>query len=354
MFIDLFSKKRRAEEKSMKFFGILFAAFLCAKKQDSPMLLKMKKSKQSKKEEAGIMKKFEVIEDNAGSLTLMVYADNRESVEYVHNGYESIPGALKEDMEKLKIGADPVNEWDHNLLDDSNLIASVKAYRNADPTETEFWFPEEEKGSGWEVVADNRGYYEERMGASAKQELYIDGQKKEESDITYNEAISELEAQVLILEGRLEYNREFEPKNDNKMLITQMEVAKCAVKAIKEAQELANYGTCEEIIDLLRVISESADDVDENGISVGLIRALVEFAHYKKIGSLKEAMELQKYGTLENIRDACERLYHSRYAVERSGKYPYQCPACNGKLELGYKHCIHCGQFLKYKHPEKD
>lgn len=300
------------------------------------------------------MKKFEVIEDDAGSLTLVVYAGNEEDVEYVHSGYELMPGALRGDMEQLKNGADPVHEWDNNLLNDSELIESVKAYREADPTETEFWFPEEERGSGWEVVADNRGYYEERMGASAKRELYIDGQKKENSDITYNEAISELESQVLILEGRLEYNREFEPQNDNKMLILQMEATKCAVKALKEFQELANYGTCEEIIDLLRVISESADDVDENGISIGLIRALVELAHYKKIGSLKEAMELQKYGTLENIRDSCERLHHARYAVKLSGKYPYRCPACNGKLELGYKHCIHCGQLLKYKHPEKD
>ena len=48
----------------------------------------------------------------------------------------------------------------------------------------------------------------------------------------------------------------------------------------------------------------------------------------------------------------------SREAVEKQkaisairlirNKYPYKCPTCGNELELGYKHCIYCGQLLKY------
>lgn len=112
------------------------------------------------------MKKYMVIEDNGGGLTLMVFAQDGETIEYIHTGYEYNSGQLTEDLQNLKNGDDPAREWDGNELDSTEGIEN--------PEDMESWFPREQKGTGWEVVADNDGIYPEDMGASAKNEFGID------------------------------------------------------------------------------------------------------------------------------------------------------------------------------------
>lgn len=112
------------------------------------------------------MKNYKVIEDNGGGLTLVVFAQDDETIEYIHTGYEYNPGQLTEDLEALKNGDDPVADWDGNELD------SVEDMEN--PEDLESWFPWDQKGIGWEVVADNKGIYPEDMGSIAKTEFGID------------------------------------------------------------------------------------------------------------------------------------------------------------------------------------
>lgn len=111
------------------------------------------------------MKKYYVIEDNGGGLALVVFAEDGENVEYIHSGYEYNPGQLTEDLENLKNGDDPAEYWDGNELD------SVEGMEN--PEDLESWFPWNQKGIGWETVADNDGIYPEDMGAAARVEFGI-------------------------------------------------------------------------------------------------------------------------------------------------------------------------------------
>lgn len=108
-------------------------------------------------------KNYKVIEDNAGGLTLIVFAKDEETIEYIHTGYEYYPGQLAEDLEKLKNGDNPANEWEGNEL---HIIDEM-----LNPEDFESWFPWEQEGTGWKMVADNYGIYPENMGTSAKLEF---------------------------------------------------------------------------------------------------------------------------------------------------------------------------------------
>ena len=110
------------------------------------------------------MKKFNVIEDNGGGLALVVFAQDGETVEYLHSGYEYNPGQLSEDLDALKAGADPALEWDNNEVDGAEI---------ENPEDLESWFPWNQRGIGWEVVADDEEIYPEKMGYAAKEEFSI-------------------------------------------------------------------------------------------------------------------------------------------------------------------------------------
>lgn len=112
------------------------------------------------------MKNYKVIEDNGGGLALVVFAEDGETIEYIHSGYEYNPGQLTEDLENLKNGDDPARDWDGNELD------STEGMEN--PEDLESWFPRDQKGTGWEVVADNDGIYPDDMGGAASQEFLHD------------------------------------------------------------------------------------------------------------------------------------------------------------------------------------
>lgn len=108
------------------------------------------------------MKNYKVIEDNGGGLTLVVFAQDGETIEFIHTGYEYNQGWLAENLEALKSGDNPGEDWDNNELGSEN------------PKDLESWFPWNEKGIEWNVVADNDGIYPENMGEAAKIEFGID------------------------------------------------------------------------------------------------------------------------------------------------------------------------------------
>lgn len=103
------------------------------------------------------------------------------------------------------------------------------------------------------------------------------------------------------------------------------DVAEMAIKALKEIKQYREIGTVEEFEKL---------KLAENGNIWGFID---EYVDYKQIGTVEECREArEKQEAIEVIRS--------------DGRYPYKCPTCNGKLEIGYKHCIRCGQLLKYSY----
>lgn len=102
------------------------------------------------------MKKFEVYENNAGGLALVVY-DDSEKIEYIYTGYEFNPGQILQDIDCIKAGDDPAMMWDGNEIDyfsdsDINEFAS---------------------GEWGKLVADNDAIYPENMGAAACLEFGI-------------------------------------------------------------------------------------------------------------------------------------------------------------------------------------
>lgn len=102
------------------------------------------------------MKKFEVYENNAGGLALVVY-DDCEKIEYIRTRYEFNLGQLLQDIECIKAGDDPSMMWCGNEIDyfsDSEI--------------NEF-----ASGEWGKLVADNDALYSENMGAAAGLEFGI-------------------------------------------------------------------------------------------------------------------------------------------------------------------------------------
>lgn len=98
------------------------------------------------------MKKFEVIEDNGGGLTLVVFATDG-TAEYIHHGYEYNLGQLTEDLRAIRDGADPANDWDRDVDDPQGWYDDLLSFH---------------QGRDWEVVADNDGIYPGNMGCVAE------------------------------------------------------------------------------------------------------------------------------------------------------------------------------------------
>ena len=60
-----------------------------------------------------IKRKFRVLEDNGGGLTLFVWDENGEEIVFAHSGYEYTPGSLCQDLDALAHDDDPL-KWDGN------------------------------------------------------------------------------------------------------------------------------------------------------------------------------------------------------------------------------------------------
>lgn len=101
------------------------------------------------------MKKFQVIEDNGGGLTLVVFGDDG-NVEYLHSDYEYVKGQLSEDLKALRSGDNPIKDWDGNVDNPQGMYDDYESYEY-----------------GWEIVADNDGLYTEKMGNAAMLEFGV-------------------------------------------------------------------------------------------------------------------------------------------------------------------------------------
>ena len=87
-------------------------------------------------------------------------------------------------------------------------------------------------------------------------------------------------------------------------------------------------------------------------IEGGWRRAIIDSREVRK-----EAMTiywaLKKYEdtglTPEQVRELAEKQKPMKVEKLKSAQYPYRCPTCGYLLEIGYKHCISCGQRLEYE-----
>lgn len=113
-----------------------------------------------------IAKKFNVIEDNAGGLTLVIFNNDNE-IEYIETDFQYDPGSLVSVLEKLSYG-DDLSDSEENLLDNPFEVSFVQ-----NPERLESWFPEEQYKTGWNIIADNDGIYPEVMGTAGQIEFGI-------------------------------------------------------------------------------------------------------------------------------------------------------------------------------------
>lgn len=95
------------------------------------------------------MKRYEIIEDNGGGLTLVTFDENN-CVDYLHTGYEYVTGQLLKDLEALRNGDNSVEDWEGNEKNPQEVYDNIKSYEY-----------------GWEIVADNNGIYPDKMGCAA-------------------------------------------------------------------------------------------------------------------------------------------------------------------------------------------
>ena len=58
--------------------------------------------------------------------------------------------------------------------------------------------------------------------------------------------------------------------------------------------------------------------------------------------------------TPEQVRELAEKQTPMKAEKSKSVQYPYRCPQCGFLLEVGYKHCISCGQRLEYEKEADD
>ena len=71
-----------------------------------------------------IAKKFNVIQDNAGGLTLVIFNNDNE-IEYIETDFQYDPGSLVSVLEKLSYG-DDLSDSEENLLDNPFEVSFVE------------------------------------------------------------------------------------------------------------------------------------------------------------------------------------------------------------------------------------
>lgn len=99
-----------------------------------------------------MLKRYEIIEDNGGGLTLVVF-DKNDKVEYIHTGYEYNIGQLTEDLKALEEGQNPL-DWEGNSENPQADYDNITSFEY-----------------GHEIVADNDGVYCNKMGKAASIEF---------------------------------------------------------------------------------------------------------------------------------------------------------------------------------------
>lgn len=111
---------------------------------------------------------WQVLEDGGGNLYLAVL--DGDDVIYYGDGYEHNPSALRDDVEALRAGANPVREawdmpaWVYDQFDNDPGIDDLNAiYDDLRVGEL----------GGCVLVADQDGVYYDRMGAAAQSVFQI-------------------------------------------------------------------------------------------------------------------------------------------------------------------------------------
>lgn len=101
------------------------------------------------------MKRYEVIEDNGGGLTLVIF-DKKDRVEYLHTDYEYVKRQLIDDLKALKDGDNPIEDWEGNEENPQIVYENIISFEY-----------------GWKVIANNDGIYPDKMGITASLEFEI-------------------------------------------------------------------------------------------------------------------------------------------------------------------------------------
>ena len=125
------------------------------------------------------------------------------------------------------------------------------------------------------------------------------------------------------------------------------EASEIAISALEELEQYRELGTVEEIEEILQIISEGQDDVDESGISTGLLRTLLKYAEYAKIGTVEECKE-----AVNRQQAKKPNIWGDGYDDNGNLIYDmYDCPDCGDSYEIDYyryDYCPNCGQKLDW------
>ena len=111
-----------------------------------------------------------------------------------------------------------------------------------------------------------------------------------------------------------------------------LELALVAV-SVEKLKKYEAIRTVEEIKEILQLISEGQEDVDESGISTGLLHTILEYGQYKKIGTLKECREARE------SQKSKKPNRHNGVSI---------CPECGRKSLRCYDYCPGCGQAIDW------
>ena len=127
------------------------------------------------------------------------------------------------------------------------------------------------------------------------------------------------------------------PTSGYQMLRESLDIA---IKALEEIQQYRAIGTVEEVEQNARDLKRQIEHSEHLAEVLKSTKSLLE-----KRGRLLS--DYCKIGTVEECLEAVEKQKPKKI-IRIVGRYPYKCPTCNGKLEIGYRHCIICGQLLRY------
>lgn len=132
-------------------------------------------------------------------------------------------------------------------------------------------------------------------------------------------------------------------KHKNDFVMTfQTNISAMCKDIIPKLEQLAKYekiGTIEEITDILQIISEGQDDVDESGISTGLLHTLLEYTQYSKIGTVEECQKArERQRSKKPIKDqyshdCCPNCGWIVYQNEWGGRYLPHCENCGQAID---------------------
>lgn len=145
------------------------------------------------------------------------------------------------------------------------------------------------------------------------------------------------------IDEAVEIIKSMRPGCGEKPTYTEGELCKAydmAIKALEEIQQYRAIGTVEEVEQNARDLKRQIEHSEHLAEVLKSTKSLLE-----KRGRLLS--DYCKIGTVEECREAVEKQKPKKI-IRIVGRYPYKCPTCNGKLEIGYRHCIICGQLLRY------